>query len=225
MWTKNSKKKNAKKITTIFTIAFAVRKFQKFESNSYKKSLAYTFDKEELIDNFKRDYSYRKDFFLKDIYSFVYAIRKFKLNFTDFKFVDNFPNELINLTKTNRTYSVLLSQSLKYLIMNNKTCDIDLKLLVDTLRTVRNDDMVYSIGILIEKASKEIESCLISEIKDILSSSDFNAESKSFVFEIIEKTHANNNNNLADHFNYENEISVSTKAQKKQQEQDRKSVV
>lgn len=71
--------------------------------------------------------------------------------------------------------------------MNNKTCDIDLKLLVDMVRTVRNDDIVYSIGYLIEKASKEIESCLISEIKDILSSSDFNVESKSFVFEIIER--------------------------------------
>lgn len=82
MSAKNSKKKNAKKITTIFTLAFAVRKFQKFESNSYN----------------------RKDFFLKDIHSFVYAIRKFKLNFTDFKFVDNFPNELINLTELIQSY-------------------------------------------------------------------------------------------------------------------------
>jgi hypothetical protein len=219
----SSKEKRPKQIFKIFTIALAIRKFQNYESNSYKKTIAYNFDKNETIANFKRDYKSRKDFYLKDINNFIYLIRKFKLNFDTFKFVHDFPNELINLIKTNKTQQVLLSQLFKYLVKNNPTiCDVELHGLIDFIKSNKNywlnKELVYSIGFLIEKDPTRLDYNEVNNLKNLLSSIEIESEAKSFLFEIIEKIHILNNSLIIDQLNYDSEISMSkSKSTKKQQ--------
>ena len=217
------KKKKHKQIFKIFTIALAIRKFQNYESNSFKKSIAYIFDKNETIANFERDYKSRKDFYLKDINNFIYIIRRFKLNFQTFKFVYDFPNELINLIKTNKTQQVLLSQMFKYLVKNDPSfCDVKLYALIDFIKSNKNHlvnkEIVYSICYLIENNPTGLDSDQINNLKIVLSSIEIESEAKSFLFEIIEKIQTLNSTLIIDKLNYDSEISMSkSKSTKKQQ--------
>jgi hypothetical protein len=218
------KEKKHKKIFKIFTIALAIRKFQNYESNSFKKTIAYNFDKNETIANFERDYKSRKDFYLKDVNNFIYIIRKFKLNFHTFKFIHNLPNELINLIKTNKTQQVLLSQLFKYLVKNNSSfCDVKLYVLIDFIKSNKNHlvnkEIAYSICYLIENDPTGLDSDEINNLKIVLSSIEIESEAKSFLFEIIEKIQTLKSKSLIiDKLNYDSEISMSkSKSTKKQQ--------
>ena len=157
---KMNKKKKTTKILKIFTIALAIRKFQNSNSNSYKKTITYRFDKDETIASLKHAYnSIQKnlEFYLNDIDNFIYLIRKFELNFNTFEFVDNFPLNLINLIKTNTNEQkiLLLCRLLKYLVKNNSYCAVDITTLIDFIVANKyeqaNNEIVYSIGYSIEK--------------------------------------------------------------------------
>jgi hypothetical protein len=180
------------------------------EMDSYKRSLNVNFEKNEIIDIFKRDYKKRKDFYLDDINFFNLMIRRFQLNFNSFEFVDNFSDALAQTIKNDKNNQVLLSQILKYLTENNPTSEINfLKLLINLVESVENNEvkkeLFYSIGYSLEKIS-ELESDQLNQLRFILTTSnnEIEYEAKSFLFKIIEKFQTFNDTNL---LNYNSKIS------------------
>jgi len=112
------------KISVIFMVAIAVRKFQKFESDKFKKSLTFNFDKRAALDELRclcatdDDGSLsRKEHLIK----LAYYVRKFNLTFEDLSSVGLQVDVQMceRLLKDDEKTMYFLCLSLKYLSRNS----------------------------------------------------------------------------------------------------------
>ncbi|CAG0914726.1 unnamed protein product [Notodromas monacha] len=71
------------KLSVLFFVAIAIRKFQKFATNKFKESLKFYFDKRVALDELEALHKADRMFFIKEFVKVSYFIRKFDLTLDD----------------------------------------------------------------------------------------------------------------------------------------------
>lgn len=179
-------------IKSWFMVALAVRKFQKFESNKYKKSLRHYFDKNAAVEEINGTLHFDKDFFVK----LVYLIRKFKLTFQDLtnsKQIVAFFNDCLkqkNQKMLDQTMLNFLCMALKFLTKNSSDNLglLDMSFIVSVLKEglLENHVRITLLSLIMTYFEKmNIEEKLL---KDILDLDDLGADARSFFLSMSNNT-------------------------------------
>ncbi|CAG0894755.1 unnamed protein product, partial [Cyprideis torosa] len=161
------------KIMSIFMVAFAIQKFQKFESNKYKRKLGYHFDKRAALNRLNALAADDTNFFLEDFVMLAYFVRKFKLTAEDvsclnggplvsslMKYLKNQLNQDPTTTDHRRLH--FSSVSLKLLLTgNNSTSLQDILEVIEICKICKNsdilDELVFVLMQWFETQDKEVE--------------------------------------------------------------------
>ena len=114
--TQSSEPRQVPTIGVIFRVAIAIRKFQKFESDNFKNSLEYQFDKQGALDELTCLYTKDEVFFEQEFVKLAYFIRKFVLTFEDLSSVES--RKLDGCALARRIF-----ERLKYGVSQNSSSD------------------------------------------------------------------------------------------------------
>jgi len=179
---KSSKDKELPKIKVIFTVAIAVRKFQKLESNKFIKSLTYNFDKQAALNELTHIYAADKAFFLKDFVKLAYFIRKFTLTFEDLSSLDRKESNILvhdiyeqvkNSCCTDADQKLLhfLCLSLKYLSQNSCNESIGNPLEISSIASL----IGVCVSPIVQNELVTLMACRIESLCEVLSSDQSDA--------------------------------------------------
>ena len=193
----NPPSKEPLRLRKVFKTALAVSKFQKFESDKFKKSIECVFDKTSAINELKAFYQQGKFFHLKELTKFAYYIRKFTITFDELTNIH--PNLLGHFVKSLKNFDENVDQhlqylrcvSLKYLTRNSKQLkeDIPYSFVIDLIKRCHHKsimtELVYTLIFMTEKST--LTNKLIDELNSLLlNKSDIDEEAKGLLLARIE---------------------------------------
>ena len=206
----NASKRPKVRIGVIFLVAVAIRKFQRFESDKFKKSIECTFDKKAALDELKALHGKDEAFYLKEFVKLAYYVRKFGLALNDLSFngdvLSHFFQHLndridaANAIDQRRSYFLCLS--LKYLIRNSQWAAPIGPSITKILQLIRRNasdsiksELILMLAHLIEKSNETLHSELNIELADlVLGLAEVSHEVKAFFFSRLESNKSINSN-------------------------------
>jgi len=185
--------------------AVAIVKFQKLESNKFKKSIECQFDKINAINELKKFYNQGKLFHVEESKKFAYYIRKFTIPFDELKSIhENLLQQFVNYLKQlngniHERVRYFLCLALKYLTRNSKPLkgEIPFSLLINLVKQCSNEiiktELVYTLVYMTEKSTLNKE--LIDELSSlVLNKFDINEEAKGLLLAQLEISKSLHNN-------------------------------
>ncbi|CAF1318866.1 unnamed protein product [Didymodactylos carnosus] len=181
----------------VIRTALAVRKFQKLESDKFKRSIECEFDKTVAINQLKCSYKQGKLFHLEESKKFAYYIRKFTITFDELGHVHtNLLNQFSKYLKdldgnVDEQVQYFLCLSLKYLTRNSEQLikEIQYSDVIDWIKRRKDESvksqLVYTLVYMTEKSTLDNE--LINELSSLmLNRFDINEEAKGFLLTRLE---------------------------------------
>lgn len=176
----------------IARITLMVRKFQKIESEKFIDSIEYELDKQSGLKELKISFNQNNDnFTLKNLEKFVYLIRKFNVDFDEITPIIKI--DFTSMLKEGEDVNQLFFKALKYLCRNSsnsfkyiKSTNI-LNLIKNCKSGLVKNELVWSLGYLIELSNEKFNNQMENEIKSlIINNSEISDESKSFLLSKME---------------------------------------
>ena len=203
----NESNRSMMRIRSIFLVAVAIGKFQRFESDKFKKSIECTFDKKTALDELKALYSTDKAFYRKEFVQLTYYVRKFALTLDDLSVIRDLLSHMFqhlndgihttNATDQRRNYFLCLS--LKYLVRNSEWTGQTGSWIAETIQLIRRypsdsiqSELVLVLAHLIAKSHETLGNELKIELTDlVLGLAEVSQEVKAFFFSQLESNQLN----------------------------------
>src|SRR6218665_3907063 len=198
--TKSSEINCIKKIGVIFRVAVAIRKFQRFESDRFKNSVEYNFDREAALEELRCLYAGNEGFFRQESVKLFYFIRKFSLTFDDLNSIEG--EHLARATLLQCMYEFLedvckhngadgqrpvyfLCLSLKYLTRNSSSAPLNISSIVKLIgicnSSVLATELVALLAHVIEKTGNVLGEAQSAELENlVLNLPELSQEAKAF---------------------------------------------
>ena len=208
----NKSKRFKMHIGSIFLVAVAIRKFQRFESDKFKKSIECTFDKTTALDELKALYSKDKVFYLKEFVKLTYYVRKFALTLDELSFNRDLLSGLFQhlndgihaADSTDQRRSYFLCLSLKYLVRNSEWTGPTGPRIIETIQLIRSyssdsikPELILVLAHLIAKSHETFGNELHVELADLVSGlAEVSQEVKAFFFSQLEGNKAIHSNQM-----------------------------
>ena len=194
----------------IFLVAVAIRKFQRFESDKFKKSIECTFDKEAALNELKALHDEDEAFYLTEFVKLSYYVRKFVLTFNDLSFngdlasrIFQYLNDGINAADaTDQRRRNFLCLSWKYLVRNSERASQIGPSITEIIQLIRSypSDVIKSELILvlahrIEKSNETLCNELNTELANfVLGLAEVSQEVKAFLLSRLKSNESINSN-------------------------------
>ena len=189
----NQPVKEPLRLRKVIRTALAVRKFQKLESDRFKRSVECEFDKTTAINELKGFYERGSLFHLEQCKKLAYYIRKFTITFDELKNIhaNLFRQFIDHLKSSNGNINYFLCLSLKYLTRNSEQLSNEIRYsdIINLIKQCHNEcintELVYILAYMTEKSTLNNE--LVDELSSlVLNRSDLNEDAKTYLLARLE---------------------------------------